>query len=112
MGIGAVADIVAEHMDVTPEPDALLNEAEAPYLADKLTHGDRYGSLQTRSKYARERPVMSPEALRAVHLPHKNARNVQRRIERVLGRPLESVLREASSDIEDDRISHILDAAR
>lgn len=92
MGFAAVAEVVAAHTDFMAQPDAPMTEKEIVYFADKLIQGDRLVTLVERFNRARIRCGAYPEAHAALCVRYENALTVQRRIERIARRPLESIL--------------------
>jgi molybdenum cofactor cytidylyltransferase len=62
LGYPLVADIVASHMDIAIQSNA-LTEAEVVYLADKLVEGDRFVGVKDRFEARLVKYDLDPEAL-------------------------------------------------
>lgn len=92
MGYGAVADLVATHMELTVPEREPVGGAEVLYLADKLVQEERRVSLSQRFRAAMERHCDNPAVLGAVAGRLKTAQDIQRRLEAVLGRSLAEVI--------------------
>ncbi len=92
MGFGRVADVVANHTDLIVSEEPETDESEIVYLADKLVANDRFVALEQRFRTAMERFGKDLEARRAIEHREKTALAVKRKLERLLGRSLESLL--------------------
>jgi len=91
-GYERVARIVGLHTDLWPERPS-LDEAGLVYLADKLVQGDNLVSLEKRFGGPLEKFAHRPEVLDAIGRRLKDARTIKRRVEKILGVSVESVLR-------------------
>ena len=92
MGYGAVADLVAVHMELPPREGETIAAADLLFLADKMTEGDRFVSLETRFLQQLERYDCDLPALASITRRLESARMVQRRIEARLGFPVADLL--------------------
>jgi len=93
MGCGAVADLIAVHMDLPflSEDDG-INAAEILFLADKLIEEDRFVPLEIRFQPQLERHAHEPVVLERINHRLECARALQRHVEKRLGLPLEKLL--------------------
>jgi CTP:molybdopterin cytidylyltransferase MocA len=91
-GFGAVAAPVANHMDMEFHDGDTISARQILYLADKLVSGDRIVSLEERFEFKLERYRHEPEILDRIDGRLKVAREIKKRIEGGLGRPLQEVL--------------------
>jgi molybdenum cofactor cytidylyltransferase len=91
LGFGKVADIVAVHSDLAGRNTGLLLEARIVYLADKLVEGERRVSLEERYDSSKRRSGLIPEIEAAIMERLQVARRVKHEMERLIGRPLESI---------------------
>jgi hypothetical protein len=87
-GFEAVADLVADHMDLDIDIHSPLSAAAVLYLADKLVCGDQRVSLTERFRPALERYSRQPEVIGKIRSRLLTARLIQRRIEVVMGEVL------------------------
>ncbi len=95
LGFGRVGEVVRAHMDL-PEPvEGPIDEREVVYLADKLVLGCRAVDMLRRFEDKLARCADNPPARQAVARRRAQALAVKSRIENALGRPLETVLRQA-----------------
>jgi CTP:molybdopterin cytidylyltransferase MocA len=91
-GFGAVAGPIAGHMDMEFHDGDTIGAEQILYLADKLVSGDRMVSLEERFAFKLESYRHEPEILDRINGRLKVAREIKKRIESGLGRPLEEVL--------------------
>lgn len=92
-GYTRVARIVASHTDIEPKDDQPPDEAEVVHIADKFVKGDMLVSLEERFIGPLQKFSSRPEALQAVEKRLRNAKAIQRKLESILGAPLETVVR-------------------
>ncbi|WP_373501012.1 DVU_1551 family NTP transferase [Desulfococcus sp.] len=99
MGFDAVADIVAVHMELPPEREGRLEEAEVVFLADKLADGDVRVTLEER--FRRQAARFGGESAAAAGIARRlsSAQAVRDEVERCVGRPLASILAERTHDL-------------
>jgi len=88
-----VAGIVAEHMDICLTPDRPLTEKEIVYLADKLVMADQIVPLQDRFAGPLEQHKNDQEILGKIRRRFSNAERIQTRIEQIIKRPLQEILK-------------------
>jgi molybdenum cofactor cytidylyltransferase len=88
LGFGEVGDIVAVHSDLAGGNTHLPLEAKIVYLADKLVKGEKPVSIEERYRH----PDFAPEIQKLVLERRNVALRVKQELERLLGRPLESVI--------------------
>jgi alpha-ribazole phosphatase len=91
MGYPRVGALVARHMDMDPGSSS-VTESELIYFADKCVEEDRLVSLEERFERSMARHAHRPDILRKVRKRRDDARNIGRRVERVLGLPPEAVI--------------------
>lgn len=91
-GFGAVADLVASHMDLEPNNDGEISPKELLYLADKLVQGERRVTLAERFQAALERHSHDPVIFKKVSDRLKAARTIQTRLEAIIGCSMEEVI--------------------
>jgi molybdenum cofactor cytidylyltransferase len=89
LGYARLAPLVRGHMRLPEDAGEDLDEAQIVYLADKLVAEDRYVGLPARFAARREQVAGDPRAEESVRLREREARLVQERVERILGRPLD-----------------------
>jgi len=92
VGFDAVADLVATHMDIAVDEREPVAAAEVVYLADKVVQGVRRVPLEERFRANVERHAHDPAVIGSIAGRLKSAQQIQRRLESVLGRPLEEVI--------------------
>ncbi|HUW66123.1 MAG TPA: NTP transferase domain-containing protein [Spirochaetia bacterium] len=95
LGYPRVAKIVAVHMDLEASEENPLSEAELVFLADKMVSGQSVVSLTDRLRHLLERLGDDGRA-RAVHRMEQ-AGLIKKKVETILGRPLETFLAEGSA---------------
>ncbi|MHC1727009.1 MAG: DVU_1551 family NTP transferase [Syntrophobacteraceae bacterium] len=91
LGFSRVAEVVASHMDIRVEqrpPD----EADLIYLADKYVRDNRIVSLTERFTRSLERYAGRPDIVKEVRKRFENAEEIRKRIEKYLGRSIESII--------------------
>lgn len=86
-----VAGIIAEHMDITLNPDHPLTEKEIVYLADKLVIEDQITSLQARFSGPLEQHKNDQEIFRRIRQRMIDAESIQTRIEGLIQMPLHDI---------------------
>jgi alpha-ribazole phosphatase len=92
MGYARVGSVVARHMDIQLSGPS-LNEADIVYFADKCVEEDRLVSLEDRFENSMARYADRPGIRKRVLERLENARNIGERIEAMLGRTVEEVIR-------------------
>lgn len=85
LGYGAVAEIVAVHMDIVVKNRGPIDEKEVLYLADKMTRRDRYVTVEERFAHRLLSLESDPGAGRAAMERLHNAKAIRARIEQKLG---------------------------
>lgn len=91
-GFGAVAELVASHMDITPAARGRITPQELIYLADKLVQGERRVTLAERFRVAMERHGHDPDILTRITSRLHAALTIQTRLEATLGCPMAEVI--------------------
>jgi molybdenum cofactor cytidylyltransferase len=91
-GFGAVADLVASHMDLEPNEEEDINLKELLYLADKLVQGECRVTLAERFQAALERHSHDPAIFKKVTDRLKTAHIIKTRLETTLGCSMEEVI--------------------
>jgi probable phosphoglycerate mutase len=97
LGYPRVAAVVRPHARLGDRVEDEPDEAQVVYLADKLVEGTRVVGLEARFAARFERWVADPEALEGVRARKEEAQRVLRRMEQVLGAPIDEVLPEVSA---------------
>lgn len=92
IGYGAVAEIVAVHMDIVVKHGEPIGESEVLYLADKMTRRDRYVTLEERFAQRLLSLESDPAVSKAVMERLDNARAICTRIEQQLGCSVREVM--------------------
>lgn len=91
-GFDPVAGLVASHMDLVVNERKPVHAREVLYLADKLVRGERVVSLAERFRPMLERHTHEPSVIRSIAGRLRTARTVRKRLENVLGFPLEKLI--------------------
>jgi len=91
-GFGAVANLVASHMDLVVNESKPVSAAEVLYLADKLVKEDRTVSLEQRFAATMERHADEPTILKRIVSRRETALTIRQRMETKLGRSLAEVI--------------------
>ena len=97
MGYGALAGLVAVHMELPPRPQASLDAAELLYLADKLVEGTRIVPLETRCQRQVARHAADPACVEAITRRFERATGIRELVESQLGVPVAEVLVDVQS---------------
>ncbi len=90
-GYPLVAAVVGSHMDIETDDYHPLTEAEVVFLADKMVKGRYIVSVKDRFAAALEKYKGDPQACAAVTKRLEQAERIMRKIEKITGRPVESV---------------------
>ena len=90
-GYPRVAEIVAAHMDIEALPSLFPTEAEIVYLADKMVKGRRVVPLEQRFAAAMEANKQNSPACAAIRRRQQQAEKIKKKVESVLGCPLEEI---------------------
>jgi CTP:molybdopterin cytidylyltransferase MocA len=97
LGYPRVAAVVRCHARLGARAADEPDEAQAVYLADKLVQGTEVVGLEARFAARFERWAADPDALAGVRERKEEAQRVLRRVEQVLGGPIDEVLPEGSA---------------
>jgi molybdenum cofactor cytidylyltransferase len=92
MGYPRVGAVVAKHMDIQSGGRS-LQEADLIYFADKCVEEDRLVSLEERFTRSVDRYADRPDILKTIRKRQDDAQHIGKRIEAVLRRPLDEVIR-------------------
>lgn len=92
LGYRRVAQVVASHMDITACVTVNVSETELVFLADKLVKGCQIVSLAERFGSTLENLINDPAATEALKNRWQQARLIKVKVEKILDRPLETVL--------------------
>ena len=87
-----VAEIVAEHMDISLTECNRLTEKEIVYLADKLVMDERIVPLQDRFAGPLELHKNNQEVFRRIKRRFCNAQRIQTKLEQIIKMPLHEIL--------------------
>ena len=101
-GYPKVAEVIADHMDLEVLEDEPLKEAELLFLADKMVRGGSPVSLKERFALLLNHYAHESSACRAVKNRYGQALRVKRKVESILGCPVEALAPEALSQIVSD----------
>jgi CTP:molybdopterin cytidylyltransferase MocA len=92
LGFGRAARIVAAHRDIPPEDAPDITEREVVYFADKLVWGSSRICVEARFQQKLDAFAGDDEACAAIRRRLGNALDMQRRIERATGMPMEDLV--------------------
>jgi len=92
LGYGALADLVATHMDISINEEAPVTAGELLYLADKLVQGEHCVGLEDRFRAAKERHAGDPVVAGLIAARLANALLIQKRLEAVIGCSIKEVI--------------------
>lgn len=101
MGYSRVGAVVARHMNIQSSGPG-VDEADLIYFADKCVEEDRLVSLEDRFEKSRARYTDRPDIREKVKQRFENARNIGKRIEALLGRPVEQIIRGHEKDLREE----------
>lgn len=90
-GYPRVADLVASHMDIEVAEEKPLSESEVVYLADKQVKGRRIVSVPDRLADVLEKYKNDRQARQAAEHRLKQAERIKKKVEKILGQPVETV---------------------
>ena len=102
-GFPRLAPLVADHMDLEVDGEALLDEAQIVFLADKLAAGDRLVDLEERFGRKLAKYGHDPNVAAAIARRRDNARRVQAKVEAATGRALMTISGEIGNHGEMER---------
>ena len=91
MGYPRVGTVVAKHMDIESRGPS-VDEADLIYFADKCVEEDRIVSLEERFQRSMSRYADRPDILQKIVRRFDEARNIGKRIEAILGSPVDNVV--------------------
>jgi molybdenum cofactor cytidylyltransferase len=94
MGYPGVADVVASHMVISINENDAISEKEIVYLADKMMSGDRLVSVEERFRSRMESSSADVIVHEAVKGRLRNAQRIKKRVENLLGKPFNIVLKD------------------
>ncbi len=94
MGYPRVADIVACHMDIGQFDGEIISEKEIVYLADKMISGEQLVSIESRFSLRLKSAACDEKVVEAVRARFENALSIKRRVEVLLARPLDEVIKD------------------
>lgn len=92
MGYPRVGAVVAKHMDIQSRGPS-VDEADLVYFADKCVVEDRIVSLDERFERSMSRYADRPDILKKIVRRFDEARNIGKRIEALLGCPVDNMVR-------------------
>jgi len=90
-GYPRVAAVVAAHMDIEVPEEKPLSEQEVVFLADKMVKGRSVISLSTRFSAILEKYKDDQQACHAIMHRLKQAELLKGKVEKILGRPVETI---------------------
>jgi molybdenum cofactor cytidylyltransferase len=90
-GYPAVADLVAEHVELAPRDRDTLDEAQLLYLADKLVRGDELVPLDHRFAGRLASHASDPHVRAKIIRRLETAREILARVEDLLGEPVGNI---------------------
>lgn len=94
-GYPRMAAIVAVHMKIDANSDEPLSEAEIVHLADKLVSGDQSVDLDLRFRKKMKKYGKDPATASAIRQREATARLIETKVERIAGRTVRQILRDA-----------------
>lgn len=97
LGLARLAVDVAAHRDAAVPQSSRIGEKELVCLADKLVRGTRRMSVQKGFEEKLKLNAKDAEVCKAIRKRLAHARELERLVVEILGRPLDAVLREAGS---------------
>jgi HD superfamily phosphohydrolase YqeK len=92
LGYGAIAELVATHMDITITEGKTIGASEVLYLADKLVQGERLLPLAERFRKKMERYAGDPAIQNIINGRLQSALEIRKRIQTRLGCTVEEAL--------------------
>ncbi len=92
MGYPRVGAVVAKHMDIQSHGPS-VDETDLIYFADKCVEEDRLVSLEERFERSISRYADRPDILKKIIRRFEEAQNIGKRIEALLGHPVDNVVR-------------------
>ncbi len=92
LGFDPAAEIVAQHMDLSPESPAASLEAKIVFLADKFVVGERVVTLQARYQSARDHYAATAGIASVIEERQRRALAVRQQLETLLGFSLTRLL--------------------
>lgn len=98
-GFYEVARIVEAHMEIRSADSPHIYPDEVVYLADKLIEESRYIPLITRRRRLMNKLGHDIKACAAVHERIENAKKIQRKIEKNVGKTIQEILKDESGQI-------------
>jgi probable phosphoglycerate mutase len=98
MGYPRVGAVVAKHMDIQSHGPS-VDEADLIYFADKCVEEDRLVSLKERFERSMSRYADRPDILKKIIKRLEEAKNIGKRIEALLGCPVDDVVRRCEKSI-------------
>ena len=104
-GYPAVAEIVADHMDIRIGPEPSICEKEIIYLADKLIDDNKLISIEERLQAKMNEFPGRPEALQAIQARFDKANIIKQRWEAASGCALSEIINEVSTEKADSFFS-------
>jgi putative nucleotidyltransferase with HDIG domain len=92
-GYSKVANLVASHKDLPAKTtkDSSVSESEILYLSDKITDGEVISTLKNRMLRMETRFAPGSDALAAAKRRIKQASDIQKKVEKITGRPLDEI---------------------
>ena len=98
MGYPRVGAVVAKHMDIQSHGPS-VDEADLIYFADKCVEEDRLVSLEERFEKSMSRYADRPGILKKIIRRFDEAKNIGKRIEALLGCPVDDMVRRCERSI-------------
>ena len=98
MGYPCVGAVVAKHMDIQSHGPS-VDEADLIYFADKCVEEDRLVSLEERFERSMSRYADRPDILKKILRRFEEAKNIGKRIEALLGQPVDDMVRRCERSI-------------
>jgi CTP:molybdopterin cytidylyltransferase MocA/HD superfamily phosphohydrolase YqeK len=93
MGLGDIADIIRDHMDIITRPDIPLNETEIVYFADKITVNNTVEiDFENRFKKKLHAHTGDPAAVTAIKSRLRAAIIIRDKIEQATGRNISNII--------------------
>jgi molybdenum cofactor cytidylyltransferase len=94
-----VADVVSVHHDAAVQDEAQLSAHEVVYLTDKLVQEGKVVSLESRFQEKMDSYANDPKARAGIATRKATTMSIKKRMEKTLGRPLETIFTESPSGL-------------
>ena len=94
LGYPETAKIIAEHMELKPQNQGIINETTIVYMADKMVKGSQVVPLEKRLQEQNSRYKDDPLIQQIAAKRMENALDIQSKIERILQLKIDEILKD------------------